>query len=185
MKPDAPYRFCPLCGGRLNKKQIKEGEPQRLVCTECDFVFYIDPKVAACTIVEINNKIVLLRRSISPGYGKWVLPGGFVDIHEPVPRAAARETWEEVRLKVDIGEPVGVFSYTHSEVVVIVYEASYRSGRLQAGDETLETGLFGPHRIPWDQLAFSSTRDALYAYIKNKYPSVQPSHSNGSGFSSP
>jgi hypothetical protein len=32
-------------------------------------------------------------------------------------------------------------------------------------DETLETATFAPDDIPWDELAFDSTRDALREYV--------------------
>jgi len=164
------YRFCPRCGGQFLSRQVKAGEPERLVCSYCDFIFYLDPKIAACAIVEIKGKIVLLQRGISPGFGKWVIPGGFVDLGEPVPIAAARETWEEVRLKVEIVDLVGVYSYPQTPVVVIVYAAVVRDGRLQAADESLAAGMFAPGEIPWEKLAFSSTRDALRDYLKKHHP---------------
>ena len=40
--PDV-YRFCPKCGFGLESKSLKQGEPQRLVCPGCDFIFYLDP----------------------------------------------------------------------------------------------------------------------------------------------
>ncbi|MDF1591387.1 MAG: NUDIX hydrolase, partial [Desulfobacterales bacterium] len=89
------YRFCPRCGGQFLLKRVKPGEPKRLVCASCEFIFYLDPKIAACAIVEIEAQIVLLQRGIPPEFGKWVIPGGFVDLGEPVPVAAVRETWEE------------------------------------------------------------------------------------------
>jgi len=169
MYPYKTYRFCPQCGGRIHPKQLKKGEPERLVCSQCDFIFYLDLKVAACVIIEIEKKIVLLKRGISPAFGKWVLPGGFVDLGEPVAAAAAREAWEEVRLNVAIGDLVGVYSYPGKPVVVIVYAAVVRDGSLQAADETLAVDLFAPSKIPWEQLAFSSTRDALKDYFKKNY----------------
>ncbi len=173
MNHNKHYRFCPRCGGDLFSKLLKKGEPERLVCSECEFIFFLDPKVAACVIIEIQNKIVLLKRSIPPQRGKWVIPGGFVDQGEPVPVAAVRETWEEVRLKVEIDTLVGVYSYPQRPVVVIVYAATKIGGELQAADEALEVGLFAPENIPWDAIAFSSTRDALRDYFKIHYPALQ------------
>ena len=43
------YRFCPACGGTLETRRLKAAEPDRLVCTSCGFVFYMDPKVAVGT----------------------------------------------------------------------------------------------------------------------------------------
>jgi hypothetical protein len=47
----------------------------------------------------------------------------------------------------------------------VVYLAEWLAGVPQAGDETLEIGLFLPPEIPWEDLAFSSTRDALRDYL--------------------
>src|SRR5262245_17268306 len=74
------YRFCPQCGGALERRRLKATEPERPVCTQCGFVFYLDPKIAVGTIIATDaNRIVLVRRAIEPGYGKWVFPGGYVD----------------------------------------------------------------------------------------------------------
>lgn len=167
-KPD--YRYCPQCGGQLLPKKIKPQEPERLVCSRCEFVFYLDPKVAACVVTEIEGKIVLLRRAIPPEYGKWVIPGGFVDQGEAVADAAVRETWEEVRLRVRISSLLGVYSYPQTPVVVIVYAAEVNGGLLQAADESLAADLFAPEEIPWEDLAFLSTREALRDYLKKYHP---------------
>jgi ADP-ribose pyrophosphatase YjhB (NUDIX family) len=135
------------------------------VCDSCSFIFYEDPKVAACTISTLDDKIILLKRGIEPSYGKWVFPGGFLDRGEQVEAAAIRETWEEVNLKVEIRQLLNVYSYPGYPVVVIVYVAKVVGGQLQAMDEALEVRTFAPTEIPWEELAFASTRDALSDYL--------------------
>jgi len=159
--PTPHFRFCPKCGGSLNRQHLKAHEPPRLVCATCAFIFYDDPKIAACTIPIIDGKIVLLKRGIEPSYGKWVFPGGFLDRGERVEDAAIRETWEEANLKVEVEKLINVYSYPGYPVVVIVYLAKVIGGELQAMDETLEVRLFTPDEVPWEELAFPSTRDAL------------------------
>jgi 8-oxo-dGTP diphosphatase len=166
------YRYCPVCGGTLENRLLKSEEPERLVCSGCQFVFYLDPKVVACVITEINGRIVMLRRGISPGVGLWVIPGGFVDAGESMTDAAARETWEEVRLKVAIDSLVGVYSYAGISSVIIVYEATVLEGIPRAADEALEVQLFALNEIPWEEIAFPSTRDALRDYLGKRYPDV-------------
>jgi ADP-ribose pyrophosphatase YjhB (NUDIX family) len=161
----AEFRFCPKCGGPLTRKQLKSTDPARRVCGTCHFIFYDDPKVAACTIPILEDKIVLLKRGIEPSYGKWVFPGGFLDRGERVEEAAIRETWEEVNLKVETTRLLNVYSYPGYPVVVIVYLAKVIGGQLQAKDETLEVRTFSPTEVPWDELAFPSTRDALTEYL--------------------
>jgi 8-oxo-dGTP diphosphatase len=172
---NAEFRFCPVCGGELKSLKLKENERTRLVCSACDFIFYLDPKVVACSILMMDSKVVLLKRGISPQKGKWVIPGGYVDRGEEVEAAAIRETKEECGLRTRIEGLLGIYSYTGHVPVVIVYVAQYISGELTPGDETLEAGLFSKDRIPWQELAFQSTKDALKDFFKhtrqeNQYP---------------
>src|SRR5688500_6476804 len=90
------YRFCPACGGTLEARLLKAGEPHRLVCTNCASILYLDPKVAVGTIIAAgDDRIVLVRRAIEPGHGLWVFPGGYVDRGEEITAAARREAREE------------------------------------------------------------------------------------------
>jgi 8-oxo-dGTP diphosphatase len=167
------FRYCPRCGGTLALKALKDGEPSRLVCGACGFVFYLDPKVAACTICMLDGGIVLLRRSIEPAVGKWVFPGGFVDRGESVSAAAVRETMEEVNLKVSLTGILDVYSQPGSQVVVIVYAAEVVGGDLFACDECEEVQTFPPENLPWSDLAFDSTRAALRDYVRRFFPRVR------------
>jgi len=167
------YRFCPRCGGGLERRLIKDGEPARLVCDSCGFVFYLDPKLAAGTICLVDGGLVLLRRAIEPQQGKWVFPGGFVDRGESVPEAAVRETFEEVNLRVSLTGILDVYSFSGHEVVVVVYAADVVGGALEARDESLEARAFAPETIPWDELAFQSTHLALRDYLHRFFPRVR------------
>jgi 8-oxo-dGTP diphosphatase len=159
------YRYCPRCGGSLEKRVVKASEPQRLVCASCSFIFYQDPKVVAGTIFPLDGGIVLLKRAVEPALGKWVFPGGYVDRGESVQQAAVRETREESRLEVALISLLNVYSYPRSPNVIVVYTAQITGGELAAGDESLEAAIFAPETIPWEELAFDSTRDALKDYI--------------------
>jgi ADP-ribose pyrophosphatase YjhB (NUDIX family) len=160
------YQFCPQCGGLLETRLLKEGEPERLVCNACGFVFYIDPKLATIALVPLDVGLVLVRRAIDPGYGLWVVPGGFVDAGEPVQEAVVRETLEETHLTVRVKRLFNVYSYRNHRTVVLAFLTEYLKGELAAGDETLEARVFRPQEIPWEKIAFSSTRDALREYLK-------------------
>jgi len=155
-----------MCGGKFQTMNLKDHEPTRLVCSECSFVFYLDPKLVACAIVEKNGSIVLLKRDIEPEKGKWVMPGGYVDRGEVVKDAIHRETEEECGIEIRLNNLLGVYSYPGQLEVVIVYMAEYLSGNLTVGDETQAVKLFNPKEIPWQDLAFESTRDALRDYCK-------------------
>jgi len=166
MHTNYQFEFCPVCGGKFQTLNLKEHEPSRLVCSKCGFVYYLDPKLVACAIVEKEGKVVLLKRGIEPEKGRWVMPGGYVDRGEVVEAAVLRETEEECGIKIHLSNLLGVYSYPEQLEVVIVYVAEYKSGQLMVGDETQAVRLFRPQEIPWQDLAFESTKDALQDYCK-------------------
>lgn len=152
-------RFCGRCGTELATRTI-EGK-ERSVCPRCGQVWYRDPKVAACTVPLLDGGVVLLRRAISPGKGLWVFPGGYMDVGETVEEAAVRETREECHLDVRCTGVLGLYSYRSSPVVIVVFRAEVVGGELRPGPESLEAGTFFAERVPWRELAFPSTADAL------------------------
>jgi ADP-ribose pyrophosphatase YjhB (NUDIX family) len=167
---DAPaYKFCPICGTPLESRVLKISEPKRLVCTStaCGFVFYLDPKIAVGTIIRLGGegRIVLVKRAIEPGYGKWVFPGGFVDRGEEITVAAIREAREESGLVVRLDHLINIYSYAGRAPIIVVYAATRLSGDLATDDESLEIREFTLDEIPWNELAFRSTHEALREYI--------------------
>ena len=163
------FRFCPRCSGRIDRRLLKAGEPERLVCASCQQVHYLDPKVAVGTIIrDTSGKVLLVRRAIEPGYGLWVFPGGYVDRGEEVTAAAIREAREEAGLDVEIDGLINIYSYAHRSLIVIVYSAVVIGGELCTDDECLEARLFERSEIPWDRLAFHSTAQALKDYLAGR-----------------
>ena len=63
----------------------------------------------------------------------------------------------------------GCVSYAKSSVIVVVYSAEIVGGELKAGDEALEAKAFAPDAIPWSELAFPSTFEALRAYVRSSF----------------
>jgi ADP-ribose pyrophosphatase YjhB (NUDIX family) len=168
---EKPFRFCPVCGGVLEPRVLKPAEPARLVCTRttCGFVLYLDPKLAVGTIIRMPDaRIVLVRRAIEPGYGKWVFPGGYVDRGEEITLAAIREAKEEAGVDVRIDRLINIYSYPGRAPVIVVYAATWLAGELAVDDEGLEARTFEPREIPWDELAFRSTREALAEYFQRE-----------------
>ncbi len=160
------YQFCPRCGGPLERRVLKSPEPERPVCTRCGFVFYLDPKIAVGTIIRVDDdRIALVRRAIDPGYGKWVFPGGYVDRGEEIRVAAIREAKEESGLDVRIDRLLNIYSYPGRAPIIVVFAATAVGGELCAADECLEATAFNAPDIPWDELAFRSTREALHEYL--------------------
>ncbi|MFQ5897438.1 MAG: NUDIX domain-containing protein [Candidatus Methylomirabilia bacterium] len=166
LSPDS-IRFCPLCGASLTRSRITPHEKEEAVCPSCGFIFYLNPKVVAGTIPAEDGRILLVRRNIEPAKGKWTFPGGFVEWGESVPAGAQRETLEETGLTVTLSTLVGVYSYAGAPVVIVVYRARVTGGHLARCPEIAEAAWVRPHEIPWGELAFPSTRDALTDYLKD------------------
>ena len=162
----AAFRFCPRCGGVLEPRRLKPTERDRPACVRCGFVLYLDPKIAVGTIIETaDHRLVLVRRAIEPGYGKWVFPGGYVDRGEPLTDAAVREAREECGLDVRLDALVNIYSYPGVAPVIVVYAATVVGGTLCADDECLEAAEVEAATIPWDELAFRSTHEGLRDYL--------------------
>jgi ADP-ribose pyrophosphatase YjhB (NUDIX family) len=144
---------------------VKSGEPPRLVCQGCAFVFFLDPKLAAGVVFPYNGGILLAQRAIEPAYGKWVCPGGYVDRGETLEAAALREVREESGLIVRLTRLLGVYSYAGNPVIVVAYTGEVTGGVLTPDAESLAVRPFPPNEIPWDQLAFPSTAHVLQDYL--------------------
>lgn len=153
------------CGQRLSSAVPDGDSKRRLVCLDCGFVHYINPRPVAGTIpVDSDGRALLVRRAIEPRAGHWVFPGGYMDVGESAEEAAARETREEACVEVANLRLLGVYTRVEPGIVVIVYEAD-ALGPGAVGDESLEIGWFHPHAIPWEEIAFDSTEAALRDWV--------------------
>lgn len=161
LEQERAARFCPRCAGPLEEKQLPSETRPRLVCTACNHILYLNPKVVVGAIPVAGDKAILLRRAIEPRKGAWTFPAGYVELGETVEAAALRETWEETNLEVEISSLLNVYSRPEVGIIVIVYLARIRGGEPQTGPETLEIASFLPEEVPWGELAFDSTRWAL------------------------
>lgn len=167
------FNYCRECAAPLEVRDLTPIE-RRPVCTGCGRIEYIDPKLAAAVVVSDGEGIVLVRRAIEPGYGKWAVPGGFVDRGEEVPRAAMREVMEEIGVEVELTGLLGIYSYEGWTSVVTMYEGEIRSGTPRALEETLEVHSYHPAELPWDDIVFYSTHDALRDYLRRHHPEAVP-----------
>lgn len=158
----AQVKFCPLCGGAMAERVVLPDRKRHKVCRRCGFVYFVGPKlVAGCLVVE-RRRVLLLRRGIEPALGRWTFPGGFVDVGETPIEAALRETVEEVGMTVRIGALLGVYADpAHPLHIVTVYRAAPGSEGPSLSDEATEVRYFAAADVPWDELAFPTTHDAL------------------------
>ena len=160
------YNFCPRCGGRLETRLLKDGDPERLVCGACGFVFYLGPKLVAGAIFELHGEVVLIQRDIEPGYGKWTFPGGFVERGERAEAAAEREVLEESGLEIEVADIIGLYTYEGEVPAIAVFAARVVGGEPTPLDETMDVKGFPRDGLPWAEMAFPSTEQALKDYLR-------------------
>jgi ADP-ribose pyrophosphatase YjhB (NUDIX family) len=153
-------RFCPRCG-----QPAEVAYPRSISCPHCGYGAYYNPKpVAAAIPVTPDDRIILLRRGFDPGKDLWTFPGGFVDLGETVEAAARREAREEIEADIQLGDLVGVYSRDDERVVLIVF-AARTADTPRTTDEAVEVRAFAPAEIPWEELAFWSTANALKDFL--------------------
>ena len=61
------------------------------LCPTCGKDFYLDPKLAVAAIIPYKDKIIMVKRAIEPGIGKWSFPSGYVNRYESLESALKRE----------------------------------------------------------------------------------------------
>lgn len=105
-------------------------------------------------VVLIDGRVVLIRRGKEPLRGRWVIPGGTVELGETLHEALVREMQEETGLLVRPREVVLVFDRIQREgpevvyhYVIIDYACDYVSGELRAGSDADEVALVAPGEI--------------------------------------
>lgn len=152
--------YCLRCGTALILAERYGRE--RKTCPACDWVYFADPKVAVATLILKDGKVLLARRGINPGRGRWTLPAGFVDAGEDPARAAERECLEEAGIQVKVtGLLTVIFGQEHPRGahIIIFYRADIILGELTPGDDVDQVAFFDYSMLP--PLAFQSTRQVL------------------------
>lgn len=162
-------RYCPDCGSdRVDWRIPDDDNRERHVCDECGRIHYQNPRNVAGCIVEHEGRLLLCRRAIEPRHGLWTVPAGFMENHETLVQAAARETLEEAMAEVRDLSLYAVFSLPHISQVYFLFRATTPDGVADAGPESLEVGWFPERDIPWDELAFPVIREGLRLYCEDR-----------------
>jgi len=143
-------------------RRVPEGDDRpRLVCDDCGFVRYENPKMVVGSVAIWRERILLCRRAIAPRAGYWTLPAGYLELHESAAEGALREAWEEARARLEIDQLLAVYSIPRLSQIQLIYRARLLSPEIAPGPETRETGLFAWDEIPWEEIAFPSVHWAL------------------------
>ncbi|MFQ5775626.1 MAG: NUDIX domain-containing protein [Kiloniellaceae bacterium] len=151
-------------GGRF-VREVPEGDDRpRLVCSDCGFVRYENPKIVVGSVAAWEDLILLCRRAIEPRKGFWTLPAGYLELHESAKEGAEREAWEEARARLEVDQLLAVYSIPRISQIQLIYRARLLSPEVSPGPETAELGLFAWREIPWEAIAFPSVGWALNDY---------------------
>lgn len=165
-------KFCSECGSKVIVQRRPNDVPTRFVCTVCRTSFFQDPRLSAGCIAEWQGQILLCRRAVDPGEGLWELPSGFIADGEGVEAGAMREVLEEAGATVVIQRPYGLLHIPRINQMRVIYLAQLVHDHLEAGIETLEARLFEENEVPWNEIAFASTRTALKRYFSDRETGV-------------
>jgi ADP-ribose pyrophosphatase YjhB (NUDIX family) len=142
-------------------RRIPEGDDrERLVCPDCNFVAYENPKVVVGSIVAEGDRVLLCRRAIEPRAGFWTIPAGYMEMGETATEGAQREAWEEARARIAIDGVLAVYSIARLGQVQVIFRARWAEPGYEAGPESLE--------IPWDDIAFPPVRWALNSWHESR-----------------
>lgn len=140
-----------------NGKCNEEGKSLEKFLTEYDPNKYQNPSVTADFLVfqkpensydlQKDLKLLLIQRKNHPCIGWWALPGGFVEIHEDIDKAAARELLEETGLSDIPMEQIYTFGKQdrdpRTRIVTVAYLALLESNqKVEAGDDAAEAEWF-------------------------------------------
>ena len=124
------------------------------------------PRPAAVDAVIVRDgKILLIKRRKEPYFGKWAVPGGFIEWNETAEEAVVRETREETGVLVRPTRITGVYSSPKRDprqTVATAFLCEYVSGEPKGGDDAEEAKWWPLSKLP--ELAFDHKKiisDAL------------------------
>jgi ADP-ribose pyrophosphatase YjhB (NUDIX family) len=144
-------------------RAIPEGDNrERLICADCGYVLYDNPKMVVGSVARWGDKVLLCRRAIDPRKGYWTLPAGYLELNESTSAGAEREAMEEAGARIRIEGLLAIYDIPRISQVQLVYRARLLDANVAAGPESLEVRLFGWDQIPWNEIAFPSVRWALH-----------------------
>jgi 8-oxo-dGTP diphosphatase len=152
------WRFCPICAEAIERVE------DRVLCRACGFVAYANSVPAAEAVCfDAEGRVLLGRRAVDPGVGRWDLPGGFLHEDEHPVDALRREVREETALELDTLEFLGFWLEPYDGRIVLCLTWTARAtGEPRAGDDLVELHWFEPDKLPDPpELAFSHYPDVL------------------------
>jgi len=109
------------------------------------------PVVGVGGVVVRDGLVLLARRGKPPLHGRWVVPGGTVELGETLEEALVREMREETGIEVEPVEVLTVFDRIERDgasvvyhYVIVDYLCRWVSGEAVAGSDALDVAWVRP-----------------------------------------
>jgi ADP-ribose pyrophosphatase YjhB (NUDIX family) len=162
-------KHCRACGSEVRYRIPDADNRDRATCIVCATVHYENPvNVVATLPVWQGEQVLLCRRAIEPRRGLWTLPGGFMELGETTEQGALRETVEEAGARVELEGLYTLLNVVRVGQVHFFYRARLLDLDFAPGEETLEAQLFREEEVPWDEIAFRTTKTTLEHFFADR-----------------
>jgi ADP-ribose pyrophosphatase YjhB (NUDIX family) len=161
-------KHCRACGGEVRYATPADDNRDRATCSACGMIHYENPLNVVGTLPFWEDRVLLCRRNIEPRRGLWTLPAGFMELGESTAEGALRETVEEAGAHVEMLGLFTLLNVVRVGQVHLFYRARLLDTELAPGPETIEARLFAEADIPWDEVAFRTSRRTLELYFEDR-----------------
>jgi len=169
-------KFCSACGHAVELKPVPNDDIPRFVCDKCNTIHYQNPNIVTGALPVWEDKVLLCKRGIAPRIGYWNVPGGYMENGETVEEGAIREVWEEAQTKIVITGLHMVYSIPRINQVYMHFLAELQALDFKTTPESLEVQLFSEAEIPWNDIAFPSSRFTLKRYFEDQKKGIRQVH---------
>jgi len=146
--------YCCRCGSKIDEHNRHSDGTIRGVCSNCDAVYYDNPRIIVLSLIDCRGKVLLCKRAIKPRQGFWTLPGGYMEKNETVEGAAMRETQEETGVVIDKLHLYTLVNCPAINQVYFVFRGSVSSDYTNIGEESMDAQFYAECDIPWDSLSY-------------------------------
>lgn len=159
------YIFCPTCKNTLERSMVDS--ENHLMCGNCGFIFWNNPKPVVSIILEDHGKILMLQRANEPLKNFWCLPGGFIKYEETAEEAVRREVKEEANIDIKIQRIAGVYRIDNDPRGIhidIIYYGTIMNNGIKLSEEDKKYDFFDPDKLP-GKIAYKH-KEAIEDYFK-------------------
>jgi mutator protein MutT len=115
----------------------------------------VQPRIGVGAVLIHEGRVLLIRRGKEPLRGRWVVPGGTVELGETLEQALVREIEEETGLVVRPREVVTVFDRILREdgrvsyhYVIVDFLCDYVAGDARAGSDAEAVAFVAREDLP-------------------------------------